>query len=160
MDFQALIHECAPTVAPSVIRAIIRTESNFDPLALNINGPVRLTERAKSVAEAASWAQWLISQGYSVDVGLMQINSRNLAWLELTLIDAFDPCTNIRAGASILAAQYDLARKTHGEGEAALLRAISAYNTGNFHRGFSNGYVDKVLMNGHAATAYACVKSC
>jgi len=58
--------------------AIIRTESGFNPLALHVNGDFRLTAAPRSAAEAAVWANWLIARGYSVDLGLMQINSRNL----------------------------------------------------------------------------------
>jgi type IV secretion system protein VirB1 len=32
-----------------------------------------------------------------------------------------------------------------GEGQKALLAALSAYNTGEFARGFENGYVGRVV---------------
>jgi type IV secretion system protein VirB1 len=134
-------------VAPVVLQAIIRTESGYDPLALHLNGNVRLRSPPKTAAQAAIWSDWLIRQGYSVDMGLMQINSRNLTTLNLTTADAFDPCRNIRAGAAILTAQYGRAADVSGEGTKALLQAISAYNTGTFHRGFKNGYVAKIVVN-------------
>ncbi|HEX9497993.1 MAG TPA: hypothetical protein VF926_06345, partial [Mycobacterium sp.] len=40
-----------------------------------------------------------------------------------------------------LMADYAAAVRTRGEGQAALEAALSAYNTGDFHRGFENGYV-------------------
>jgi type IV secretion system protein VirB1 len=147
MDFAAVIHQCAPAVAPAVVMAIMRTESGFDPLALHVNGNVRLRSPPQSASQAATWSDWLIGNGYSVDMGLMQINSRNLAALNLTTADAFDPCRNIRAGASILTAQYGRAAHSSGSGTEALLRAISAYNTGTFKSGFRNGYVARVVMN-------------
>jgi len=148
MDFAALLHDCAPTVAPALVQALIRTESGFDPLALHLNGPVRLRTPPRTTAQAARWADWLIGQGYSVDMGLMQINSRNLPMLNLTPADAFDPCKNVRAGVTILTAQYTLAAQVHGLGPRTLLEALSAYNTGNFRAGFANGYVGRVLVNG------------
>ena len=146
MDITALIHQCAPAVAPTVVEAIMRTESGFDPLALHINGGVRLRSPPRTASQAAAWSQWLIGRGYSVDMGLMQINSGNLASLGLTPADAFDSCQNIRAGAAILSRQYKLAVRAHGGGTGTLLRAISAYNTGTFTGGFRNGYVGKVVM--------------
>jgi type IV secretion system protein VirB1 len=146
MDITALIQQCAPTVAPAVVEAIMRTESGFDPLALHLNGGVRLRSPPRTAAQAAAWSQWLIDRGYSVDMGLMQINSGNLASLGLTPADAFDSCQNIRAGATILNRQYRLAARAHGGGTGTLLQAISAYNTGTFKGGFRNGYVGKVVM--------------
>jgi type IV secretion system protein VirB1 len=147
IDLSTVIHQCAPTVAPVVLEAIIRAESHFDPLALHINGKARLRYPPKSAAQAATWSSWLIVHGYSIDLGLMQVNSRNLAALNLTPEGAFDPCQNVRAGATILKAQYARARRAGSPDSKALLQAISAYNTGNFEGGFSNGYVAKVMMN-------------
>ncbi|MGQ5522332.1 lytic transglycosylase domain-containing protein [Chitinimonas sp. PSY-7] len=146
IDLPILLQQCAPNVAASTMHAIIRTESGFNPLALHINGNARLQRAPKTASEAAAWASWLIKQGYSVDMGLMQINSRNLPRLKLTTAGAFDACQNLRAGAAILTAQYGRAAQTHGTGTKALLQAISAYNTGNFQGGFRNGYVTKVVQ--------------
>jgi type IV secretion system protein VirB1 len=147
MDLSTLMHQCAPAVAPVVLKAIVRAESRFDPLALHINGNARLRYPPKSAAQAATWSSWLIGHGYSIDLGLMQINSRNLTALNLTPEGAFDPCQNVRAGATILKAQYARAKQAGSTDSTALLQAISAYNTGNFQGGFSNGYVAKVMMN-------------
>lgn len=145
MDWNPLIQECAPQVALSTMQAVIRTESGFNPNALNINGGARLARQPSSRREAAAWAQWLISRGYSVDLGLMQINSANLPRLGLTASTVFDPCRNLQAGASILVDNYNRALRESKNSRTALLKAISAYNTGNFHGGFRNGYVARVV---------------
>lgn len=155
-----LIQQCAPDVAPDTIRAIIRTESGFDPLALNVNGTARLAGRPKTAEEAVQWSQWLIDRGHSVDMGLMQINSRNLKRLNLTVAEVFQPCQNIKAGAQILTADYQRAAKIHGEGSKALLLAISAYNTGSFERGFRNGYVEKVVKHATGAAVETIDLTC
>lgn len=133
--------QCAPNVSPVTIEAIIRVESKGNPLALNVNRvkvqPV-MPKTAPDVAKVA--ADW-IARGFSVDLGLMQINSANLAKLGLTIEQVLDPCVNIRAGAAILADGYARAKNLHGEGQTALQAALSAYNTGNFSYGFRNGYV-------------------
>lgn len=135
------------------MEAIIRTESGFNPLALHVNGHFHLAAAPRTALEAAAWAKWLIGQGYSVDLGLMQVNSNNLRRLGMTETDAFDSCQNLRAGARILTENYVKAAQTGGLGTQALLQAISAYNTGNFRDGFRNGYVARVVSNSAASPA-------
>ena len=132
---------CAPNVAPITLQAIIEVESGGNPLALNINGVRLRPPLTRDAKEAARLAESYIARGYSVDIGLMQLNSRNLAALGTTVEQVLDPCTNIRAAAAILTANYAEAARTRGDGQSALQAALSAYNTGDFYRGFANGYV-------------------
>jgi type IV secretion system protein VirB1 len=140
---------CAPQIAPSTLEAVIRVESGGRPLAININRGPRPAPAATPGA-AAAIVRAAIEQGYSVDMGLMQVNSRNLPRLGYTIEQMFDPCVNIRAGSIILSSNYLSATKIHGEGPKALLAALSAYNTGNFQRGFTNGYISRYFNSGHA----------
>ena len=137
--------QCAPQVAPSTLMAIIQVESGGNPWAIGVNGPVQLPFKPQSKEQAANMATRVIRMGYSVDLGLMQINSRNLKGLGLTIEQVLDPCTNLKAGATILTRGYLGAAKTRGPGQAALKAALSAYNTGNYTQGFHNGYVRKYL---------------
>ena len=137
-----LLAACAPNVAPTTLQAIIQVESGGNPLAIHVNGGPA-PRAAADAADAARLARAAIQAGYSVDLGLMQVNSSNLTPLGYTIDAIFEPCTNIRAGAAILTASYSLAAQRHGEGQGALQAALSAYNTGNFQGGFRNGYVAK-----------------
>jgi len=132
---------CAPNVAPVTLQAIARVESGDNPLAVNVNGIGVQPPAAGTAQEAAHVAERYIARGYSVDIGLMQVNSRNLAALGITVEQVLDPCRNIHAAATILTADYAAAARTRGDGQAALQAALSAYNTGDFYRGFANGYV-------------------
>jgi type IV secretion system protein VirB1 len=132
---------CAPNVSPITLEAVIRVESGGDPLAIHVNGVRTQPEPATTAAQAAQLAEGFIRRGYSVDIGLMQVNSRSLAVLGITVERVLDPCTNIRAGAAVLTADYAVATRTHPEGQPALQAALSAYNTGSFDRGFGNRYV-------------------
>jgi type IV secretion system protein VirB1 len=132
---------CAANVAPATLEAVITVESGGDPLAINVNGVREQPGPPASAAEAAKIAEGYILRGYSVDLGLMQVNSRNLAALGMTIERVLDPCANIQAGATILTADYVQAARSRGEGQSALQAALSAYNTGSFYRGFANGYV-------------------
>jgi type IV secretion system protein VirB1 len=132
---------CAPNIAPVTLEAVVRVESSGNPLAINVNGLRMQPAPAATAAEAARTAESYILRGYSVDLGLMQVNSRNLVALGTTVERVLDPCTNVRDGAVILAADYAEAARSRGDGQPALQAALSAYNTGSFYRGFANGYV-------------------
>lgn len=156
MDLPALIHECAPNVGPNTVAAIMHVESSFRPTAIGykIVGPGRavltLQRQPKDTAEAVSWAQWLLANGYKFDAGIVQINSTNFDKLGLTAENVFEPCTNIRAGAYLLTEAYGRASKQYGPGTKALYAALSAYNSGNFTTGFKNGYVAEVAAKAGA----------
>lgn len=139
----AALLACALNVSPVTLEAIVRVESGGNPLALNVNRLAGAQPRPVSVADAVRLAQSYIARGHSVDLGLAQINSRNLPRLGLTIEQVFDPCTNIAASGRILTANYADAVRRWGEGQTALQAALSAYNTGSFSAGFRNGYVAK-----------------
>jgi len=143
--FQALADTCAPGVAPDLLSKLVSTESGFNALAIGVNGPDQRSYAPRSAAEAAELARQLIAEGRSIDMGLGQINSANLAWLGLSPDSVFDPCTNLAATETVLRDGYERARQAGASESDALGQALSAYNTGSFTRGFSNGYVTRVL---------------
>lgn len=150
MDMPVTIHhieQCAPSAPTSIVEAIIRTESGFNPLAINVNRGVKLAREPASRKEAEAWARWLLANGYSFDSGLMQINSANWEKLGLTPENVFDVCENIRAGAKLFSENYRRAAADFGPGRTSLVSALSAYNTGDFNSGVHNGYVSKVVQN-------------
>lgn len=140
----ALAQSCAPSTAPSTLAAIAHVESRFDPLAIGVNrggGPI---SRPRTAEEATRVARALISRGANIDLGLAQINSRNLDWLGLSVAEAFDPCRNLAAAAQVLEAGYRPVDNTDAGRQRALRIALSRYNTGHPERGFRNGYVGKI----------------
>ena len=141
----ALASQCAPSVAPETVLAIIQTESSGEPFALNVNGG-RQPARQSNAGDAAATARRFVASGYSVDLGLGQINSRNMRWLGLTWETVFDPCTNVAALARVLTTNYN-AVSAGRDPQTALRVALSMYNTGSQSRGFRNGYVAKVVGN-------------
>jgi type IV secretion system protein VirB1 len=124
----SLAGQCAPGLDANLIAGIARHESGFNPVILHDNTTSRSYTPA-TVPEAVALAATLIHvQGHSVDLGLMQINSRNLDYLGLREADAFDACHSITAAAT-------------------LFRAISYYNTGSPTRGFVNGYTPSTIAS-------------
>lgn len=131
-------------MAPSTLASVARTESGFQPLAINDN--TTGTRGVPATSDIAiQIATKLIEGGHSVDVGIMQINSSNFVRLGLTLEAAFDPCRSIAAAAVILAGDY-AGGETHQQQQSALRVALSKYNTGDAQRGFANGYVQQVEL--------------
>lgn len=145
----ALATQCAPNVAPQTVAAIVRTESRGDPFALNVND-ARQPAKPRDAATAIALARRYTALGYSVDLGLGQINSRNMARLGLTWETVLEPCTNIAALGTVLTQNY--ASVANGrDAQSALRVALSMYNTGNRSRGFRNGYVARVVANAGVA---------
>lgn len=142
--FGQLALRCGPSVAPSTLASIARTESAFEPLSINDN--TTGTSGVPATRDiAVQIASKLLEAGHSVDIGIMQINSANFGRLGLTLEAAFDPCRSVAAGAAVLAGGYT-GGATHEVQQSALRVALSKYNTGDAQRGFANGYVDKVEL--------------
>ena len=141
--FAELAHRCAPSISLTVLRGIARTESRFEPLALRDNTR-GLARTPPSVNAAVAQAQRWLAAGDSVDLGLMQINAANLPSLGLTLATALDPCWSLSAAAAILRSAYARGASV-ADSQAALLIALSRYNTGRPLAGLVNGYVGKVL---------------
>jgi type IV secretion system protein VirB1 len=159
-SFQTLAQSCAANVPVGTLEAIARTESALYPYALSINRPHQLAHRRgwnrgtitlerqpASREEAIAWTKWLLAQGITVSIGLLQVNNEHAALLRLTPEQLFDPCTNLRSGAALLSATYATTARIHGEGFAALDSALSYYNTGSLTAGLTNGYVQQVKLN-------------
>lgn len=138
----ALADRCAPQVAPQTLAAVAYAESQFNPLAIGVNSGPRPVRAPRTRDEAVRTTRRLLAQGANLDLGLGQINSANLEWLNLSVEDAFDPCRNLAAAGTVLRSGYRWT--VGGDRQAALRVALSRYNTGHPERGFRNGYVARV----------------
>lgn len=133
-----LLLACAPAVDPVTMSAIVKQESGGHPWSINDNHGKR-SYRLKTKEEAVLKATELISAGHSIDMGLAQINSKNLRWLGLSVAQVFDPCANISAGAKVLTQGY---QKT-----GSLPAALSMYNTGKADSPRGQEYARQVLRH-------------
>jgi len=114
----------------SRLAAIAIHESGGDPLVIGVNvDPARglpaVAVRSATPQEAAARAGALLAQGRSIDLGLMQVNSGQLARHGLTLETAFDACRSMAAGADHYAEDV----------RAVWTLAHWRYNTGSTERG-------------------------
>ena len=132
----AMLEQCAPQIAPVTMSAIVQQESGGNPLALHDNTSGK-SYRPATIAEAARLARELIAQGHSVDIGLAQINSRNLPRLGLGVDQVLDPCQNLRAAQTVLMDGWKRSGSLRG--------ALSAYNTGKINSSVGAVYGAKVF---------------
>jgi virB1-like protein len=141
----AMVAQCSPNMNPVIVQAIVKTESSFNPFAIGVNNGKHLAQQPSSFGEAVKTAKRLIAQGTNIDMGLGQINSANMSWLNLSVEQAFSPCSNLQALQRVYLTCYDKAGNS-GLGNR-MQRAFSCYNTGNTTKGFYNGYVTKTTNN-------------
>lgn len=138
----------ASSVNPGTLVAFAYNESRLKPWAIHDN-TTDASYYPVALSDAVALASSLLQQGHSLDLGIMQVNSANMARTGLTVASAFDPGTSMRAGATILTAAYrQCLRGNSGpspaEQQAALRCAASVYNTGREQAGILNGYQARV----------------
>ena len=63
--FLSLAANCAPTVAPETLQAVVRIESGFESLAVGVNGEPDVQVRASTIAEASGEMlfDWIDDEG-------------------------------------------------------------------------------------------------
>ncbi len=129
---------CQDLAVPiAVMEHVVSVESSFNPYAIGVVG-ARLARQPRSLEEAVATAKHLEREGYNFSLGLAQVNRHNLAKQGLDSYEkAFAACPNLTAGARILADCHARAGGDWG-------KAFSCYYSGNFVRGFRDGYVQKV----------------
>ncbi len=144
-EFSGLAARCAPEVAEDTLRAIVKTESAFNPYAIGVvGGQVR---QPKSFVEAIQTVSQLEAEGKNYSVGLAQINKSNFEFLGINAAKALDACNNLKAASVILRQCFSIAKKQGKSEEDALHDALSCYYSGNFSTGWKKGYVNKVRQN-------------
>ena len=123
-----LVQRCAPHVAPRTALAIISVESGGRWWAVNDND--QETPRLATPADAIAYARRRIAEGGSIDIGIAQLNSSHLRTMHLTVAEAFEPCTNIAMGMSVLQDAWGRSVRNWGPTRYALFKAFEAYNGG------------------------------
>lgn len=144
-DFDNLAQKCAPSVAADTLRALVKTESSFNPYAIGVVGGESFMP--KSFHEAMAKIAELETEDKNYSVGLAQINKGNFAKYGIDAQKALDACTNLRVAARILGACFTQAQKSGVSQEKALHDALSCYYSGNFKTGYRSGYVNSVRQN-------------
>lgn len=154
-QFEEIVAKCAPDIHPQTFKAVVTTESTFNPFAIGVvDGKLKRTPKTQE--EAIATAKQLERDGFNFSLGLTQVNRFNLAKYGQSYETIFEPCTNVKVGAAILRDCYERALSRYGDEQRALRASFSCYYSGNFTRGFKPdrpgeaSYVQKVVANGLA----------
>lgn len=109
--FVDLAQTCAPFVASETLAGVISLESRFAPFNIRINSGRPLKTQPASKAEAIEIATSLVAEHHDIQLGLGGIGVEELQKMKLSISDAFDPCLNLQATATLLNGYYRLAVK-------------------------------------------------
>lgn len=129
--FLDLAQTCAPTIAAETLAAIVSLESRFEPFAIRVNSRATLSEQPTTKVEAIAIATSMAAGRQDIQLGLGGIGLEELRKLNLSISDAFDPCLNLRATATILDGYYRLAVKAGadpGRAEQVMLHSYYGRN--------------------------------
>lgn len=144
--FLSLAMQCSPQIHPSTMRALVKTESSFNPYAIGVVGG-DLPEQPLTLEQGLSAVKILTEKGLNFSIGLGQINRQHFDVKNAK--DIFEPCNNLKIAGKILQQCYKSALSESPGQQEALKKAFSCYYSGNFTRGFESrggvSYVDMVL---------------
>lgn len=135
----ALLTSCSINVSPNLLQPLIQLESGYNPYAIGVVGssirqPHTLSEFIQSVTH-------LDNENKNYSIGLTQINIKNLNRLNIPVLDAVEPCNNIKLSSIILQECY---QKYGGIGQT-----LSCYYSGNDKTGFkrenNNSYIERFI---------------
>ncbi|WP_349436780.1 lytic transglycosylase domain-containing protein [Pararhizobium sp. A13] len=115
--FVDLAQNCAPVVEIRTLAAVVSLESRFEPFAIRINSGPPLASQPASKEEAIELATSLVADHQDIQIGLGGIGMEELRKLKLSISEAFDPCLNLKATATLLDGYYRLA--VHAGADAA-----------------------------------------
>lgn len=149
MTLAALVHACAPHIAPRTELAVIRVESGGNPWTID-DDTARRSYTFATKQNALHMAKKLVAAQHNLDIGLTQLNTFWLTPMHMSITQAFEPCTNVWAGATVLARSYTAAAARYGPGETALFHAFEAYNSG--HMDGAQQYAEIVWHAGSGMT--------
>ncbi|RFZ83872.1 type IV secretion system protein VirB1 [Shinella sp. WSJ-2] len=124
--FLDLAQTCAPFVASETLAGVVSLESRFAPFNIRINSGRPLKTQPASKAEAIEIATSLVAEHHDIQLGLGGIGIEELQKLKLSISDAFDPCLNLQATATLLDGYYRLAVKAGADparAEQVMLRS-------------------------------------
>ncbi|MGQ3141207.1 type IV secretion system protein VirB1 [Rhizobium oryzihabitans] len=125
--FLDLAQTCAPFVASETLAGVVSLESRFAPFNIRINSGRLLKTQPASKAEAIEIATSLTAEHQDIQLGLGGIGADELQKLKLSISDAFDPCLNLQATATLLDGYYRLAVKAGADPARAEQVMLQSY---------------------------------
>lgn len=90
--FDGMIDTCKHNQVPTeIVRKIMKVESSKNQLSINVNhdGKSLVSFNPKTKLEAKKIAIEWMNKGYTIDVGVMQLNSENFSKFNISIDDEF-----------------------------------------------------------------------
>ena len=125
--FVDIAQTCAPMVEVETLAGIVSLESRFQPFAIRINSGPPLAAQPASKAEAIEVATSLIADHQDIQIGLGGVGIEQLQKLKLSVADAFDPCLNLKATATLLDGYYRVAERAGDDPTLAETVMLQSY---------------------------------
>lgn len=125
--FVDLAQTCAPLVAAETLAGVVSLESRFAPYNIRINSGAPLPRQPQSKAEAIEVATTLAAERHNIQLGLGGVGIEELRKRKLSISDAFDPCLNLQATATLLDGYYRLAIKAGADPKRAEQVMLQSY---------------------------------
>jgi len=143
--FADLAQTCAPFVASETLAGVVSLESRFTPFNIRINSGLPLKKQPATKSEAIEIATTLAADHQDIQLGLGGIGLDDLGRMKLSISDAFDPCLNLKATATLLDGYYRLAIKAGAdEARAEQVMLQSFYGRDDPSVGAMVNYDDQV----------------
>jgi len=125
--FVDLAQTCAPLVAAETLAGVVSLDSRFALYNIRINSGAPLARQPTSKAEAIEVATTLAAERQDIQLGLGGVGLDELRKLKLSISDAFDPCLNLQATATLLDGYYRLAIKAGADPKQAERVMLQSY---------------------------------
>ncbi|ARQ13876.1 type IV secretion system protein VirB1 (plasmid) [Rhizobium etli] len=145
-SFVDIAQTCAPIVQVETLAGVVSLESRFQPFAIRINSGPPLAAQPGSKAEAIEVATSLIADHQDIQIGLGGIAIEELQKLKLSVADAFDPCLNLKATATLLDGYYRAALRAGDPAQAERVMLQSYYGRDDPSLGAVVRYDEQVLQ--------------
>lgn len=129
--FIDIAQSCAPMIEVRTLAGVISLESGFQPFAIRINSGKPLAAQPTSKAEAIELATSLVADHQDIQIGLGAISVKELGKLKLSISQAFEPCLNLKATATLLDGYYRLALRGGAKAAQAETVMLQSYYSRN-----------------------------
>jgi type IV secretion system protein VirB1 len=137
----ALLASCSIDVSTHILQPLVQLESGYNPYAIGVVGSS--VRQPRSLHDFIQTISDLNNKNKNYSIGLAQINIKNLQRFKIPVLDAVEPCNNIKLSSVILKECY---KKYNDIG-----KMLSCYYSGNgdagFRRDFNNSYVERFLSS-------------
>lgn len=150
-DFNTLALRCAPSVSVDTLKALVKSQSNFNPYHLEVlhgdsgkNEPAPTT-RAESTSfiEAMQSMAILTEAGQDFRIGLTGINQKLTTKYGVKPEQLLDGCTNLAVASVILGQCFSQTQKTQSN-TSRVTQALACFALENGQTGYALSYAQQL----------------